>query len=149
MIVVIKGCIGICGAEETAALHEAELTALFPRRFRERFFALAAAEREQANDLPEGAVSLKTGLYPALYALGEAEDCGLTAEAGLLPVRQEVIEVCEAFALDPCLIPGSGYVRFAAEALPGETVIGRRTEGKARVLQTREGLRYLPKPKRG
>ena len=75
-----------------------------------------------------------------------------------IPVRQETIEICEYFDLNPyylissgCMLmtgpDGYGLVRaLKQEGIPA-AVIGKVTEGKARIVRNQGEITYLERPK--
>lgn len=75
-----------------------------------------------------------------------------------IPVRQETIEVCEFFGINPYQLISSGCMLMAAEdgnllvrelekaGIPA-TIIGKATAGNDRVLLNEEERRFLEPPK--
>ncbi|MBQ6321281.1 MAG: hypothetical protein IJI24_00275 [Lachnospiraceae bacterium] len=102
------------------------------------------------------------GVFAALWELGEKLGCGFDVYLRKLPVRQETIEVCEYFDLNPCQLYGQGallLVTGAADeeddrALPAKlqeagypaAEIGICTDSRARRILRGEEIRYLEKP---
>ena len=112
--------------------------------------ALPAKQKTAAPAVPIG----EGGLWAALWKLGEAAGTGLTVEASAIPIRQEVVEICEFLGQDPYSLPSSGAVflrepqavleaREAENGQPGFTVIGRTTKAAARVVRVGDRVRYL------
>ena len=92
------------------------------------------------HDITEG------GIFGALWEMAEGSGVGLEADLKAIPIRQETVEVCEYFGLNPYQIMSSGSLLIAAEDGPGlvraleenhirGTVIGRATEGPGRILR--------------
>ena len=144
MMIVMAGCAGLKGAAEAYFREESDLFAGYPQRFRENWRRRAEAALREACSVPEDAVSLEEGTYAALWQLGERSASGLMVKQAAIPVDQYVIEAAEVLGRDPYQLPGSGYLALR-EGMPrdGETVIGWLTEGKGRIVETREGIRYL------
>lgn len=105
------------------------------------------------HDVTEG------GIFGALWEMAEAGGVGLEADIRAIPVRQETIEICEYFRVNPYQIMSSGCMLMAApdgtavvEALRQAgieaAVIGHTTPGPARILRNGEDVRYLDKPQR-
>lgn len=103
------------------------------------------------HDITEG------GIFGALWEMAEASGVGLEADLKAIPIRQETVEVCEYFGLNPYQIMSSGSMLMAAEDGPGlvraleenhihGTVIGRATAGPGRILKNGEDVRYLDRP---
>jgi hydrogenase expression/formation protein HypE len=104
------------------------------------------------HDVTEG------GIFGALWELGEASGVGLQVDLKKIPVRQETIEICEFFDLNPYQLISSGVMLMVTEkanALVDElkasgisaAVIGRITEGNYRVVMNEEEKRFLTPPK--
>ncbi len=98
------------------------------------------------------------GVFGALWEVAEAAELGLEVEVRKIPIRQETIEICEFFRINPYLIPSTGSLLMLTEnghELVEElkrkgccaTVIGRTTKGKERLLFHGEERRYLEPPK--
>lgn len=105
------------------------------------------------HDVTEG------GIFGALWEMAEAGGVGLEADIRAIPVRQETIEICEYFRVNPYQIMSSGCMLMTApdgtavvEALRQAgieaAVIGHTTPGPARILRNGEDVRYLDKPQR-
>ena len=96
-----------------------------------------------------GLTGASGGVFRALWELGESEDTGFTVEMSRIPVLQECIELCEYFGENPYELPFSGRIYLydgEVSELPEGVVIGETSEKKARLIITREGIRYLNRP---
>lgn len=104
------------------------------------------------HDITEG------GVFGALWEMAEASGVGLSVDLKKIPLRQETVEICEFFDLNPYMLMSSGCMLMAAdhgnelaEALNQEgipaAVIGRLTEGRDRVIVNEEERRFLEPPK--
>ena len=97
------------------------------------------------------------GVLCALWKMAEASGTGLKADLRKIPIRQETIEICEKFDLDPYRLLSSGSVllgtdrgREIAEAfrrikIPA-AVIGRAVKGNNRILYSGKITRFLDRP---
>ncbi len=103
------------------------------------------------HDVTEG------GIFGALWEIGAAADVGIQAELAKIPIRQETIEVCEAFELNPYRMMSSGSLLIGCEngnrmveELEKEgiaaAVIGRATDSHDRVIVSGEEIRFLEPP---
>lgn len=104
------------------------------------------------HDITEG------GVYGALWEVASASNLGLEVELSKIPIRQETVEICEFFDLNPyqlissgCLLIGTAHGNELVAALGKEgipaAVIGRAVEGNDKVV-IRQGERfYLEPPK--
>lgn len=116
----------------------------------ERFAAFGAAEWEPAG---EG------GIMTALWNLLGAYRLGMEVTLRRIPVRQETIEVCEFFELNPYRLYSKGCVLLAAdnggrlaeslvkEQIPAQ-VIGRVMAGADKIIYHGEGQAYLDRPQK-
>lgn len=104
------------------------------------------------HDVTEG------GIFGALWEIAEASGVGLEIDLRKIPVRQETIEVCECFQINPYQLISSGSMLMAApnghnlvlalnQAGIEATVIGKAVEGNDRVLWNEEEKRFLEPPK--
>lgn len=113
---------------------------------------IAAAHGVSAmHDITEG------GIFGALWEMAAGAGLGLEADLRKIPIRQETIEICEYFGVNPYQIMSSGsmliavddgyeLVRKLEKAGIHGTVVGRTTGGKDRILHNGEEIRYLDKP---
>lgn len=104
------------------------------------------------HDITEG------GIFGALWELAEASDVGLEIELKKIPLKQETVEICEFFGINPYELISSGSMLMASDdgnrlvlelkkAGIEATVIGKATEGNDRVLINGEERRFLEPPK--
>ena len=104
------------------------------------------------HDVTEG------GIFGALWEMAEASGVGLEIDLKKIPIRQETVEVCEFFGINPYKLISSGCMLMAAEdgntlvrelekeGIPA-TIIGKATEGNDRVLLNEDEKRFLEPPK--
>ena len=94
------------------------------------------------------------GIFSGLWDLGEALCCGMDGWLLQIPMKQSVIEICNAQRLNPYEIPSAGcgllvtgYGRRMEDFLAGKNlpaaVIGQITGGADRVLRMEDQVRYL------
>ena len=104
------------------------------------------------HDVTEG------GIFGALWEMAEASGVGLEIDVKKIPIRQETVEVCEFFGINPYQLISSGCMLMAAEngmTLQRElekegicaSIIGKATEGNDRVLLNEDERRFLEPPK--
>ena len=117
-----------------------------------------------ARALENGAVCMKDvsrgGVFAALWEFSSKLQCGFEADLKKIPIRQETIEICEYFDLNPYQLYGQGAILAAVPEKGGETSpeerdfllragfqrIGSLTAGKARIIRNGEEIRYLERP---
>ena len=104
------------------------------------------------HDVTEG------GIFGALWEMAEASGVGLEIDLKKIPIRQETVEVCEFFGVNPYLLISSGCMLMAAQdgnhlvrelekAGIKATIIGKATAGNDRVLLNEDERRFLEPPK--
>lgn len=97
------------------------------------------------------------GIFAALYRLAKEAGTGLVADLKTLPVRQETIEICEYYKLNPYQLASAGNILMIcddgealADALQKEkieaAVIGRLTDNNDKIIQNGEDIRYIDRP---
>lgn len=99
------------------------------------------------------------GIFTALWKMAEQMASGLEVDLRKIPVRQETIEICEYFDINPYNVLSGGSLLAAAkegtalaEALTREgiptVVIGRLTKGNDRILWNEGNKRFLDRPQK-
>lgn len=156
------------GIEGTAILAKEKETELLTR-FSVPFIEKAKKFDEYISVLSEAAVAVLSGvsamhdvteggIFGALWEMAEASGVGLEIDLKKIPIRQETVEVCEFFGINPYKLISSGCMLMAAadgNALVRElekagipaTIIGKATEGNDRVLINEDERRFLEPPK--
>lgn len=165
MDIVVSKWIGIEGTVILAKERERELLGRYATTFIDRSkdldvyisvlseAAVAARSGVSAmHDITEG------GIFGALWEMAEASGVGLEIDLKKIPVRQETIEICEFFGLNPYELISGGSMLMAAEdgnqlvhelekaGIPA-AVIGKAMAGNDRVLRNEEERRFLEPPK--
>lgn len=159
--VVMTKWMGLEGTAVLAQEREAELLERYP-------FSITTAAKgfeKYLPILPEAATALKSGatamhdmrnggVFGGLYELAGRLGVGLSIDLKKIPVKQETIEICEFFDLNPygllsggsLLIvaeDGDGMVKALQEAGIPAAVIGRTTDNNDKVLHNGEEIRFL------
>ena len=159
--VVMTKWMGLEGTAILAQEREAELLERYP-------FSITTAAKgfeKYLPVLPEAATALKSGatamhdmrnggVFGGLYELAGRLGVGLSIDLKKIPVKQETIEICEFFDLNPygllsggsLLIvaeDGDGMVKALQEAGIPAAVIGRTTDNNDKVLHNGEEIRFL------
>ena len=161
---VITKWIALEGTAMLAAEKKNELSARYPVPFVEEaknFKALLDIRNEagiiagfqgvSVHDLSSG------GVFAALWEMAERAGCGLTVELKKIPVRQETIEICEFFEVNPYEILSGGSLLIATDkpqALIGSlqakgipaALIGRLVQGNDRIIINDDEQRFLDLP---
>ncbi|HEX3077314.1 MAG TPA: AIR synthase family protein [Lachnospiraceae bacterium] len=104
------------------------------------------------HDVTEG------GIYGALWEIGAASNVGMEIDLKKIPLKQETVEICEFFDINPYLLISSGSLLIITDRanelvdqlervnIPA-AVIGRITSGKDRIVINDDEVRYLEPPK--
>ncbi len=165
MDIVITKWIGLEGTSILAKEKETELL----KRFSAHFIRKAKKFDAMLSVLPESAVAVRCGvgamhdvteggIFGALWEMAESSGVGLEIELKKIPVKQETVELCEFFGINPYGLIGSGAMLMASfdgNGLVAElqkagveaAVIGKATGSNDRVLLNGEERRFLEPPK--
>lgn len=104
------------------------------------------------HDVTEG------GIFGALWEMAAASNVGVTVDLKKIPIRQETVELCEIFDLNPYMLISSGtmligtehgnqLVEILRQAGIHAAVVGYTTESNDRVIVNGEERRFLEPPK--
>jgi len=159
--IVITKWVGLKGTVKIAKEKEEDLL----KRFAPPFLEAAKDLEKYISVVNEAAVAVKSGahamhdiseggIFGALWELSSASHVGLEIDLKEIPIRQETIEVCEAYGLNPYEMISSGSLIITTEngydlvrELKKEgihaKVVGKVTEGNDRILINGEERRFL------
>lgn len=152
---------GMEGTAILAAEHRAELVQKLP----EELVTTAADLIRYLSVVPDAAVAKKTnitamhdvtegGIFGALWEMGEASGVGILADIQKIPIRQETVEICEFYGINPYQLLSSGSMLIGSpqgnllvenlqQAGIPAAVIGRAVEGNDRIVLHGEEKRFL------
>jgi hydrogenase expression/formation protein HypE len=156
------------GLEGTAILAKAKEKELLTR-YPADFIKEAQKMLDYISVVPEARVAMKVGatsmhdvteggIFGALWEIGAASKVGLEVDLQKIQLRQETVEICEFFDINPYMLISSGCMlivcdngnllsdKLKAEGIPA-CVIGRITEGNDRVVINGDEKRYLEPPR--
>ncbi|NLY49313.1 MAG: hydrogenase maturation factor [Clostridiales bacterium] len=156
------------GLEGTAILAKAKEKELLTR-YPADFIKEAQKMLDYISVVPESRVAMKVGatsmhdvteggIFGALWEIGAASKVGLEVDLQKIQLRQETVEICEFFDINPYMLISSGCMlivcdngnllsdKLKAEGIPA-CVIGRITEGNDRVVINGDEKRYLEPPR--
>lgn len=160
---VVAGVIGKEGVREAIERYSDQLRV----RFTEDFIRTAKAQTEEKQNLtPEFLRSLgateweyvaEGGVLAALWNISGAYEQGIRTELLKIPVKQELIEICEVFDLNPyrlksggCYVAvvdhGGDMVRTLEENGIEASVVGKVEPGIARKIAGAGGTGFLERP---
>ena len=163
--ILVTKWIGIEGTSIIAKEKEKELL----ERFSQAFVDTAKGFDQYLSVLPDSRIAVEHGvsamhdvteggIYGALWEVAEASGIGLEIDLKAIPIRQETIEICEYFELNPYYLISSGCMLMAADqghdlvrkleaaGIPA-AVIGKATDGKARRIWNGGAESYLERAK--
>lgn len=165
MDIIVTKWIGLEGTSIIAKEKEAELLTRYPASLVET----AKSFDQYLSVLAEAAVAVKSGvsamhdvteggIFGALWEMAESAGVGLEIDLKKIPIRQETVEVCEFFDINPyelissgsmlmAAADGNGIVRALTAAGIPAACIGKATEGNDRVILSGEERRFLEPPK--
>lgn len=123
-------------------------------RAREKFAALETVRDENIVclfQMGEG------GVLAALWKMAEASGVGLKVDLRKIPIRQETIEICERFDMDPYKLLSEGAVlagcknstellEYCLEKQIPAAVIGQTNAENDRMLYSNKIVRFLDRP---
>ncbi|MBE5869003.1 MAG: hydrogenase maturation factor [Lachnospiraceae bacterium] len=163
--IVISKWIGLEGTATLAQLYEEKLLTRYPSHLVDR----GKSFDQYLSVLPEAQIAMEFGvsamhdvseggIFRALWELAESAGVGLTVELKKIPVRQETIEICEFFQINPYELvsggslimvtdDGNGLVRALEQAGIAATVAGKITDRRDRIIVNEEETRFLDRPK--
>ena len=161
---VLTKWIGFEGMLRIADEKEEELRKRFAPGFMKQIHSFesqifAFEEIEKAQEL--GAKKIwqigEGGILAALWNVAKETESGLEIDLKKLEIRQETIEVCEYFRLNPYQLASAGSMLILAqdgetmaealrEAGVQATVIGRLTDNNDKIIRNGEEIRYIDRP---
>lgn len=165
MDVIVTKWIGLEGTSIIAKEKEEELLTRYPGHLVD----MAKGFDAYLSVLPEARVAVESGvsamhdvteggIFGALWEMAESAGVGLDIDLKKIPIRQETVEVCEYFDINPyelissgsmlmAAADGNGLVRALEAAGIPAVCIGKVTDGNDRVLLSGEERRFLEPPK--
>lgn len=171
MDIVMTKWTGLYGGALLAGLKEEELLSRYPKSYIET----AAGYMKDTSLMPELAVMEAAvaenpgciyaahdvsngGVFGALWQLLSACNCGGEFKIEAIPMKQEIIEVCEYFDINPYMMNGQGSLllvtdqgEILVEAMQNAgvkaNVIGKTMKTKERKIIIGEEERFLVPPK--
>lgn len=163
--IVVTKWIALEGTWRIAGHKEAELLRRYPRPLIED----ARDFEKYLSVLPEASMAAKFGahamhdiseggVFGALWEMAERAGVGLEIDLRKLPLKQETVEICDFYGLNPYQLVSGGSLLIAApdgnalvHALEQEGIhavtVGKAIEGNDRVLFNEEERRFLEPPK--
>lgn len=165
MDIIVTKWVGLEGTSILAKEKEAELLTRYPRSLVDEAkefdrFLSVLPEAEVAAE--NGAVAMHDirsgGIFGALWELAQGAGVGIEVDLKKIPIRQETVEVCEFFDLNPYCLISSGSMLIVAEngydcakaleekGIPA-VVIGKTTDNNDKAVLNEGEKRFLEAPK--
>lgn len=162
--IVMCGYIGLKGTVYAARSCREVLLRTLPKDFvdgAEKFEDYLKTVPEAAVAIQHGATAMHFvedgGIFAALWRISEDYKTGLTVHLKKIPVKQETIEMCEVFDVNPyqllsggCMLfmtdNGNSLVEFFESGKINAAVIGSITDSNDRIILNGEGVRYINRP---
>lgn len=163
--IVMTKWAGLEGTAIIASAKEKELVTKYPASFIEeakKMIDHISVVAEAGIAMNVGVSSMhdvtEGGIFGALWELGAASRVGLEVDLQKIQLRQETVEICEFFDLNPYMLISSGCMlmvtdnaNLLVDKLKQEgiaaAVIGRITKGNDRIIINNDEVRYLEPPK--
>jgi hydrogenase maturation factor len=161
MDILVSKWIGLEGTAILAKLREEELRSRYAQPFLDRakqFEEYLSVRSEAAVAAQSGVAAMhdisEGGIFGALWELGQCSGVGLEIDLKKIPIRQETVEICEFFNLNPYKLvsggsllmaaaDGNALVRAIAQSGGEAVIIGKATDSRDRVLINGEERRFL------
>lgn len=165
MDIVAVGCIGLDGTRTVLEKYGDEAAKLYT----DAFIAKATASDEELSVVKSAGIALEAGadylhaagdggIFAALWRLSEEMHAGIEVDFRKIPVRQEIIEICEIFNINVyelsslgCLLMtlhrGYDIVNLFKSKGINARIIGHTTDSNAKILRTEDEVRYLEVPR--
>ena len=165
MDIVITKWIGLEGTSIIAKDHEQELLTRLPQSLIDTakdFDKYLSVLPESRIAVAHGAAAMhdvtEGGIFGALWEMGEASGVGIDVDLKAIPVKQETIEVCEFFGINPYELissgsmliatnDGNGLVRKLSEAGVASAIIGKSNSSNDKRVISGGEVRFLEPPK--
>ncbi len=164
MDIVMSKWIGLEGTAILASARQKELLERFPRQLVEK----AVKCGEYLSIEPEATIARRYdayttydirngGIFGALWEMSQRIGAGLSVNLREIPVKQETIEICEYYGLNPyeflsggalLMVTRNGWglkAELEAAGIPA-TVIGRTFEENDKIVVNGDETRYLTMP---
>lgn len=162
--IVLTKWIGLEGMLRIAAERENELKEWFAPSFlsqvcsyREAIFAVHEIDVAKAEGVSVMRQITDGGVFAALWNLAKEADRGLEVDIKKMSIRQETIEICERYRLNPYQLTSAGTMLMVTDDGEGladalrrndieASVIGRFTDNNDKIIKNGDEVRYIDRP---
>lgn len=164
--IVMTKWIGIGGIRALIDIKKDDMLTRYSEHVIEKAYGCEAelsVEREARIALETGVTAMhdvaEGGIFAALWDMAQAGNIGLEVDFRSIPVKQEIIELCEMYDINPYKLESDGALLIATDdgdamvkllenAGIKAAVIGRTTQGNDRIIHNLDEVRYLDTPQR-
>lgn len=164
MDIVVSKWVGLEGTVYLANQYEERLRTRYSQPFIDKAKAQAGfltVESEAAVAISSGVSAMhdasEGGIFAALWEMAEGSGVGLEIDLKKIPIRQETVEICEFFGVNPYKLLSGGSLLMATEDGNGlvhelekagipATIIGKATDKNDRILMNEDERRFLETP---
>lgn len=162
--IVLTKWVGLEGMLRIVSERERELREKFAPSFlnqvqsyREAIFAAREIDVAKAKGVSVMLQVTDGGVFAALWNLAKEADRGLEVDIKKMSIRQETIEICERYRLNPYQLTSAGTMLMVADDGEGladalrrndieASVIGRFTDNNAKIIRNGDEVRYIDRP---
>lgn len=163
--IIVTKWVALEGTWRIARRKKEELAVRYPAHMIEE----AAGFDRYMSVLPEAALAVKSGVramhdiseggvFGALWEMAESSGVGLEIDLRKIPLRQETVEICDFYGLNPYQLTSAGSMLMAAadgnalvhtleQAGIFAAAVGKAVPGNDRVLVNVDERRFLEPPK--
>ena len=142
---------------------------IIAKKFKQELINTALSMEGYLSVLPEAAIAKEAGaaamhdlsqggIYNGLWEFAESSRLGLTVDLRKIPLKQETVEICEIFDINPYRLLSTGSLLIACDDGEGmvdalknagieAVVIGRFTDSNDRIIIKDDETTYLDSPK--
>lgn len=161
---IVTKWIALAGTVAAVNAHEDELRERYPASLVDAakgFGEMLCVLDEAQIAVQCGAYAMRDvsqgGIFGTLWEMADCAEVGLEIDLKQIPIRQETVEICEYFDLNPYCLYSAGSLIIGTKqgealieamttaGIPAVT-IGCVTSGRERIIRNGEGVRYLDRP---
>ena len=160
--IVLTGWTGLAGTLAIIQIKDSELKERFAPFFLKQIKGYAGEMHTEEELMPESAQAVvrevgEGGIFAALWRLAKESGTGMTVDMKRISIRQETIEICEFYRLNPYQLYSGGsflVITDDGQKMSEElgrrgifsSVIGRLTDSNDKILRNVEEIRFIDRP---
>lgn len=162
--IVVTKWVGLEGSSIIAKEKEEELSERFSKDFidgAKAFDSMISVVKDAMTAVDHGVHAMhdvtEGGIFGALWEMAESSGTGLEIDLKAIPIKQETVEICNFYDINPYQLISSGSMLMAAGDGVGlvrklkenginAVLVGKATEGNDRILINNGERRFLTPP---